>query len=166
MVFRPFLANSDRHRPIPEPHQMGHKPMKSLRFTPEETVTREEESNYVVLGGGPIGSSIARRLHADNYTVHLVDESKKSADIPGFRGDPAKIRDLEEADLSPGSTVIVSTPSDRRNLLIAQLVRANFDVDRIVVLTNDPEKLDLFESAGHEPVCATTAISSAMAESI
>lgn len=140
--------------------------MKSLRYTPDETVTREGESNYVVLGGGPIGSSVARRLHADNYTVHLVDESKESTDIPGFRGDPANVRDLEEADLSGVSTVIVSTQSDRRNLLIAQLVRANFDVARIVVLTNDPERQELFEAAGHEPVCATTAITSAIAESI
>lgn len=140
--------------------------MKSLRYTPEETVRREGESNYVVLGGGPIGSSIARRLHADRYAVHLVDESKNSPDIPGFRGDPAKIRDLEEADLSEVSTAIVTTQSDRRNLLIAQLVRAKFDVNRIVVLTNDPEKRDLFEAAGHDAVCATTAISTAISEAI
>lgn len=140
--------------------------MRSLRYTPEETVRRDRGSDFVVLGGGPIGSSIARRLHADNYTVHRVDESNESTDIPGSRGNPANVRDLEEADISNASTVIIATQSDRRNLLIAQLVRANFDVDRIVVLTNDPEREELFEAAGHEPVCATTAITSAIAESI
>lgn len=141
-------------------------PMKSFRYNPEETVTRQGRSEYVVLGGGPIGASIARTLGADKYTVHYIDDSKESADVSDHQSDPSKVQSLERANLTEASTVIVSTRSDRRNLLIAQLVRANFDVSRILVLANDPEKRDLFEKAGHDSICATTAISAAVSEAI
>lgn len=140
--------------------------MKSLLYKTEETVKREKGPKYVVLGGGPIGSSIARELQADEYSVHLVDDSRKPADIPGQEGDPTDLLTLQEANLTEDSTVIVATDSDRRNLLVAQLVQANFTAHRIIVLTNHPERHDLIEEAGHESISAAKVISTAVAESV
>jgi trk system potassium uptake protein TrkA len=121
---------------------------------------------YYVLGGGRFGVAVARRLRADGHAVELIDESNDLSEVSGFRGDPADVRILEEAGVADASTVVVATRSDRRNFLIAQLVRANFEVPRAVVLANTPDRYDLIASAGHEPVCATSVLTDEIAESL
>jgi trk system potassium uptake protein TrkA len=124
---------------------------------------------YCVLGGSHLGVAVARRLLANGDTVTLVDElsPREHRDLPEtavVHGDPADTAALEEAGLGNDSTVIVATQSDSRNLLIAQLVRINFDDPDIVVLTNAPDRLDPIEQAGHESVCATSVLSDALVE--
>jgi trk system potassium uptake protein TrkA len=123
-------------------------------------------ADHYVLGGGRVGSAVARRLRTDGHAVGVVDESYLPAELPGFRSDPTDVETLEEAGLSNATTVVVATRSDARNLLVAQLVRARFDVPRIVVLTNDPERLTAVAEAGHDPVCATAALSEALVDSV
>ena len=68
--------------------------------------------------------------------------------------------------MTDGSTVVVATPSDSRNLLTAKLVRAHFDISQIVVLVNVPDRYDLFAEVGCEPVCATATLSDGVVESL
>lgn len=119
-----------------------------------------------VLGGGHTGTAVARRLRADGHAVVLVDEISHDSEIPGPKGDPTDVRVLDDAGVERASRVIVASECDRRNLLIAQHVRSRYDVDRILVLANEPPMLDLLADAGHEPVCATTALSAALLETI
>lgn len=124
------------------------------------------ETAYYVLGGGHVGVAVARRLRDAGHAVCLVDEDYDHHDIPGYRGDPADVRVLEEAGLTDTSKVIAAAQADRRNLLVAGLVRAHFDVPRVLVLANSPSRATLFEGAGHEPVCATTVLSDALVENV
>ena len=126
----------------------------------------EAETTYCVLGGGQVGVAVAQRLLDDGHAVRLVDEDYNHHEIPGYTGDPSDVRVLEEAEIAGASTVVVATQSDRRNLLVAQLVRAHFDVPRVVVLVNSPCRSALFEAAGHEPICATTVLSEALTKSV
>ena len=124
------------------------------------------ESDYYVLGGGEVGVNVARQLQAAGQKVTVIDESYDCPTTPGERGDPTDLRTLSEAGIPETSTVVVATRSDRRNLLIAQLVRAHFDVSRIIVLVNDRDRFDAFLNADHELVCATTVLSDALVESV
>ncbi|ESP88539.1 NAD-binding protein [Candidatus Halobonum tyrrellensis] len=117
-----------------------------------------------VLGGGGVGATAARRLRAAGHAVSVVDELHDPSETTGVRGDPADPRTLVEADVPEGATVVVATASDRRNLLIAQLVRAHLDAARIVVLVNDRGRLDAFAAADYETVCATTALSDGLVD--
>lgn len=132
----------------------------------DDRPTDREKSTYYVLGGKHLGSAVARRLRADGHPVRVVNESYDRSDTLGVRGDPTDVRTLEAAGVATASTVVVATESDSRNLLIAQLVRACFDVTNIIMLTNIPDRLDVFREAGHEPVCATSALSDALADTI
>ncbi len=105
-----------------------------------------------------MGETIAKRLDASGYAVLIVDPSYDTAEIPGIQGDPTDPAVLDEAGLSKDTTAIVATRSDRRNLLIAQLVRAHFS-SRVVVLANNPDRTTAIADAGHEPICVTTACS-------
>lgn len=134
---------------------------KERRFGNEEN----SEADYYVLGGGRVGAAIVRRLREDGYAATLVDETHGSAE-DGFCGNPTDVGLLEEAGLSADSAVVAATSNDGRNLLIAQLVRTHFDVERVVVLVNDPDRSDLVSGAGHETACATTALTAAVVDGL
>ncbi|MFC7229289.1 NAD-binding protein [Salinirubellus salinus] len=126
--------------------------------------SRDGAGEYVVLGGGRLGASIARRLRAAGHAVTLVDERQDATDLPGVCGDPSDRRVLARAGLSERSTVVVATRRDRRNLLVAQLVRTRFAVREVLVLVNTPDRRDLVAETGHEPVCVTSVVSEAVTE--
>lgn len=59
-------------------------------------------------------------------------------------------------------TAIVASRTDRRNLLVAQLLGLR-RTERVIALVNDPRNVDAFAAAGIEPVCAATTLASALA---
>jgi trk system potassium uptake protein TrkA len=124
----------------------------------------DEQYDYYVLGGGHVGALLARGLRDAGNAVRLVDERHEVDDVSTVRGDPGTLATLAAADIHPDATVVVATRDDGRNLRLAQLVRTQFDVERVRVLANAPDRYDAFADAGHEPVCATTALSDALAD--
>lgn len=155
--------------PDATPTQMSIKPP----MRPFTRSTNEESSaDYVVLGGNHVGEAVASRLHAGGHDVVVVTDAPSSTDDPSstevstLEGDPAELSTLADLGLTEEATVLVATRSDARNLLVAQLVRANFDVPRTFVLTNRPDRADTVDAAGHEPICATSAIADAVVEEL
>jgi trk system potassium uptake protein TrkA len=142
---------------------MSLKPQRSTRIEPSD---EDPTPECYVLGGGPVGETIAERLRADGYASAVVDESYSSARVPGHRGDPADIQTLEDAGVSEEATVIVATGEDRRNLLIAQLAAVHFDVSDVFVLANTPDGYEPLADAGHRPICVTTALSETVVDSL
>ena len=138
--------------------------MTPIRARGSESFGDAEEPVHYVLGGGHVGVAIAERLRADGHRNVTVDRSYRPGDVPGFVGDPTDPDVLSEAGIERASTVVVAMRSDRRNLLVAQLVRSRFDVPRIIAFVDDPDRCPLFTDAGNEPFCATTALSEALGE--
>ncbi|WP_323674975.1 NAD-binding protein [Halorubellus sp. PRR65] len=135
------------------------------------TETSDEAADYYVLGGNHVGEAVAERLLANGHDVTVVTESSTEtdltgsateADLTGVDGDASDLSTLEAAGVADASTVVVATRTDARNLLVAQLVRTQFDVPRVVVLTNHPDRMASIDDAGHDPVCATNAIADAI----
>ena len=126
----------------------------------------DNDQTYYVLGGGSAGIALARHLQADGRSVHFVDDREPPDDIPAIRDDPADMTVVQHIGLPPNAVVIAATRSDKRNLLIAQLVGTTTDVRRIVVLTNQPERREPIADAGYEPLCVTTAVSDTLTNTI
>jgi trk system potassium uptake protein TrkA len=136
-------------------------------MSPFSRSTNEESPvEYVVLGGNHVGEAVARRLQAAGHAVRVVTEAPRETALPSVEGDPAELSTLEEAAVADAGIVVVATDTDARNLLVAQLVRANFDVPHVYVLTNQPDRVDTVDAAGHEPICATSAIADAVVEEL
>jgi len=133
--------------------------------TDAETDSVEDATIYVV-GGDPVGEQTARRLSENGDAVALLDETRDPADLPSRRVAPDDVAGLSEAGLGTAETVVAATGSDSRNLLVAQLAQARFGVDRVVVRTNDPERLDAIAAQGHETVCAADNLASGIVETI
>lgn len=152
----------DEPRP---PRFAGRRRLHSMIPTAFTTDDRSQHGNaptHFVLGGGHVGTAVANALREADRSVVLIDESPNRFDGRTIEGDPRNLELLEAAGLSAASTVVVATRSDSRNLLVAQLARVRFDVPETVVLVNVPDRLDVVADAGHEPVCATSALSDAL----
>ena len=124
----------------------------------------DETAEYVVLGAGGVGVSIAEELRAAGHAVTLVGEQQSTTDLPGVTGRPDDRRVLERAGLSERSTVVVATPRDRRNLLVAGLVRSRFGVADCLVLVNAPDRMDAVAAADLEAFCVTSELSAAVVD--
>lgn len=137
---------------------------RSNESDPSTGLEDTAQYTHYVLGGAHVGVAIAEQLQTAGHRVVVVDESYESDDIPVITGDPSATDVLSESGVESTSTVIVATRSDRRNLLIAQLVRARFDAPRVIAFVHDPEHLPVFSDAGHESFCVTTTLSEAVSE--
>jgi len=140
--------------------------MVSIRSTEDDSPDDVQDDTHYVLGGDHLGIAIAEQLQANGQQVTIVGESHDLKDIPELVGDPSVLDVLSASGIGAASTVIVATRSDRRNLLVAQLVCTHFDVPRTIVLVNNPDRTALFADAGHEPFCVTTILSTAVSEAV
>ena len=135
------------------------KPTDTGDPPPEST-----DGHVYVLGDAAVGAVAARRFLEDDRSVIVVDASAEPENAPAGRRDTVDLSTLDDAGVDDDSTVIVATSSDGRNLLAAQLIRRRFGVERVLVVANDPERVDAFVDAGHDPICATTALSDAIVD--
>lgn len=136
------------------------------RTTTDEPTAETAPADYVVLGGSHLGESVARGLQAEGHSVALVDETRCPDDLPVHPGDPADVDLLAAAGVGEASTVVVATGDDSRNLLVAGLVRAHFDVPEVLVLVHVPDRRDVVAGAGVVPVCATSALTDALLDGV
>jgi trk system potassium uptake protein TrkA len=142
--------------------------LRSTLHARTETSARGPETDCYVLGGNHLGVAVARRLGAAGHAVTLVDPDPDvdADDLPTVRGDPRDVAVLSDAGVTELSTVVVATPDDGRNLLLAQLVRTRFGVVDVSVVVHSPDRFDLVAEAGHEPICATTVLADAVADGL
>ncbi|WP_269782701.1 NAD-binding protein [Halobacterium wangiae] len=135
--------------------------MSTPRQNPREAEHRHSNDPVFVVGGGPVGRDVADRLTADGQTVTFVDRSPPTDPPPeqSVHGVEevcsAVLRDLELGDVT---TALVLEPEDATNLLLAQCLRTQFDVERVIVRVNDPDRLDVFENVDVETVDATAVL--------
>lgn len=147
-------------------NELRTKIMKSRHPANDTSSDTDSRATHFVLGGRHVALAIAERLQTAGHAVIVVDEGYDATTVPGIDGSPTDLELLSESGMETASTVIAGTQSDARNFLIAQLVRARFDVPRIVVLVNDPEKESPLAEAGHEAFCVTTAVSESVTAAV
>ena len=115
----------------------------------------------VVVGGGLVGREVATRLLADGETVTLVD-SQPPPDPPSglavHEVDALDAETLQDAGLDDAAAVVVLGVDDARNLLVTQLARVRFGVDRVIVRVNDPQRESAFDRPAVETIDTPTAI--------
>lgn len=128
--------------------------------------TGRRRGGVYVLGDGRVGRHVAARLAGDR-AVHLLGRSLPE-DLPdGATGEEVSSLDAEtlaEADVDEAAAVVVAERNDAKNLLLTQLSRSRFDVDRVVVLVNDTRRTPAFEALDVEVVDAATVLGRTVAE--
>jgi trk system potassium uptake protein TrkA len=123
---------------------------------------------YVLIaGGGKIGANLARSLLRTGHEVTLIEQKRDrferledEFEHVVVNGDATELFVLERAGIQrPPSIVIAATGDDEDNIVICQLAREKYGVEKIIARVNDPRNQVHFDLLGVSPtVCATSSI--------
>ena len=115
----------------------------------------KEDENVLVIGCGRLGSSIANIISNRNKSVSIIDISKDSFRklSPSFgglvlEGDATDLEVLKEAQMQKPNVVVVATNNDNINIMVAQMVKKIFDVNKVIIRLYDPERECIFKGMG------------------
>jgi Trk K+ transport system NAD-binding subunit len=93
----------------------------------------------------------------------VVDRAAREVDavhVDGF-GDATAIA---AAGVTPDDRVVVATGRDSTNLLLAQVLRSTYGVERLTVLVEDPSKHAAFDALGVQLVCVTDLLATTLVD--
>ncbi len=117
--------------------------------------TPDEGDDIVVFGGGEIGEDVASLLQDRGFRPRLVERDEDRArelaeeltDTVVMESDATDRDFLEREHIGDADVVVCALDSDEKNLLSA-LIAERMGVDRSIVVTENTEYAELFETVG------------------
>ena len=119
---------------------------------------------YVIIAGaGKVGWNLARELIERSNEVTLIENEQdhyrkveEELEHAVQYGDASELWVLERAGIQRADLMIAVTGDDEDNILICQMARDKYGVERIVARVNNPRNLDHFKQLGIEPAVSAT----------
>ncbi|MBI5232391.1 MAG: NAD-binding protein [Coriobacteriales bacterium] len=107
----------------------------------------------VIVGGGKLGSHLARLLRSKGHAIILVEIdsdrcdllSESMGDVRLVCGDGDEPYVLDEADVRAADAVIAATGHDEDNLVVCLLARLEYRVPLTIARINNPRNQWLFD---------------------
>ncbi len=119
----------------------------------------------VIVGCGRLGSYLANRFSRQGHNVVVVDSHPDafdglSAEYSGFRveGDASEFAVLNQANIEQADVVIVATNNENINVMVGQVARKLFNVPRVIVRVEEPERRTIYEQLGLDTVCPASLV--------
>ncbi len=123
----------------------------------------------LIVGCGRVGSSIAHSMLAEGHEVSVLDEDSEAIALldrvenltweeRGGRfteGTALEIDALLAAGIERADAFVASTDGDNTNLVIAQIAKRRFNIERVVVRVLDPARARWYAEQGLQTVCPT-----------
>jgi trk system potassium uptake protein TrkA len=117
----------------------------------------------IIIGAGKVGLNLGRELRAKGHEVTLVesDPGRFAAVEEEFEhqaqyGDGSELWVMERAGVERCEMLIAVTGDDEDNMLICQVAREKYGVERIISRCNNPRNLQHFELLGVKPAVSAT----------
>lgn len=128
----------------------------------------------IIAGAGKVGYFLAKRLVANKNTVSIVDKDKvvceelsKELEALVINGDACDPHILEEAGIERADVLAAVTGDDEDNLIICQMAKQLFNVQRTVGRVNNPDNEHTFSELGIDvPVDSTKLIAKVIEEEV
>lgn len=119
---------------------------------------------YVIIcGAGKVGWNLARELIARDREVTLIESDHRRYRIVEEElehavqyGDATELWVLERAGIKRADLVIAVTGDDEDNIMICQMAKEKYGVQRIVARVNNPRNLPYFKLLGIQPAVSAT----------
>jgi trk system potassium uptake protein TrkA len=126
----------------------------------------------VIAGGGKVGSNVLRTLlrlgNEATLVEHRRDRYERLEEEFGHQvqhGDATEIYVLERAGLArPPDLVLGLTGDDEDNVVICQIAREKYGVEKVIARVNDPRNQEHFDLLGIAPTVSATASIMALIE--
>lgn len=118
----------------------------------------------IVAGGGKVGSNVARTLLRRRHEVILIEQRRdryetleREFEDQVHNGDATELFVLERAGIArPADIVVAATGDDEDNLVIGQLSKEKYGVERVIARVNDPRNQQLFDLLGIRQTVSAT----------
>lgn len=129
----------------------------------------------LIVGAGKVGYFLAKRLLASKHTVSIIEKdrsiceelAKELKEALVINGDGCSPRILEEAGIERMDVVAAVTGDDEDNLIICQLAKEKFNIQRTVGRVNNPDNEHTFSELGVDvPVDSTKIIAKVIEEEV
>ena len=119
---------------------------------------------YIIIGGGgDVGYYLTRDLLAHGHEVLLLEKSASRQQLLSeelgesvIRGDACEARTMEEAGGRRADVVIAVTGDDEDNLVICQVAKKRYKVNRTIARLNNPKHADIFYKLGIDVTVSPT----------
>ena len=123
----------------------------------------------LIVGGGRVGSSLARAMLRDGHQVSCLDEDpeaharleiglEKSWEDMGGQftvGTGLELEALTQAGIEQADAFVAATDGDNTNIVIAQLAQRRFNVPTVIARILDPYRAEWYEQQGLHTICPT-----------
>jgi trk system potassium uptake protein len=117
----------------------------------------------IVVGAGRVGLNLARELIDKGNELTIVENSarryatvEEELEHRAQYGDGSELWVLERAGIERADMVIAVTGDDEDNILICQVAREKYGVERVIARCNNPRNLQHFELLGVKPAVSAT----------
>jgi trk/ktr system potassium uptake protein len=121
----------------------------------------------IVAGGGKVGANVTRTLLQMGHEVTMIEQRpdrfarlEEEFGPVVMRGDATEISVLERAGIArPPELLLAVTGDDEDNLVISQIGKEGYGVQKAIARVNDPRNQAHFDLLGiTQTICATTSI--------
>jgi trk system potassium uptake protein TrkA len=123
----------------------------------------------LIVGCGRVGSTIARTMLNDGHEVSVLDEDPEAVallekgqtetweDQGGLFtvGTALEMDALLASGIDRADAFVASTDGDNTNLVIAQIAKRKFNIEKVVVRVLDPLRSQWYREQGLLTVCPT-----------
>ncbi|MGK2956619.1 MAG: potassium channel family protein [Solirubrobacterales bacterium] len=117
----------------------------------------------LVVGGGKVGVNLTRELLKQGHEVTLIENSRRryllveqELEHNIHYGDASELWVLERAGIERAEMVIAVTGDDEDNMLISQVAKEKYNVERIIARVNNPRNRPHFDLLNIKPVVSAT----------
>jgi trk system potassium uptake protein TrkA len=117
----------------------------------------------VVVGAGKVGWNLARELISKGNELTLIESDRaryatveEELEHAVQFGDGSELWVLERAGIERADMVIAVTGDDEDNILICQVAREKYGVERVIARCNNPRNLQHFKLLGVKPAVSAT----------
>jgi trk system potassium uptake protein len=115
------------------------------------------------VGAGKVGWNLARELIGKGNEVTVIESDasrfamvEEELEHAVHYGDGSELWVLERAGVARADMVIAVTGDDEDNILICQVAREKYGVERVIARCNNPRNLQHFELLGIKPAVSAT----------
>ena len=123
----------------------------------------EARGYMLIVGAGKVGWNLTRELIDKGHEVTLVESDRRryltveqELEHNVTYGDASELWVLERAGVQRADMVIAVTGDDEDNMLICQVAREKYEVERIIARVNNPRNRPHFDLLGVKPSVSAT----------
>lgn len=125
----------------------------------------------IIIGGGKIGYNLLKILREKHYQVMLVEKNRDTClkiadelDAEVICGDGTDLDVLRDAGIEDAEIVAAVTGTDEENLVICQIAKVSFHIQKTIARVNNPKNIAMFHALGIDRIVCSTEVIANMIE--